>query len=404
MPKTQSKYQLIKISELTPYENNARTHSPEQIEAICNSIKEFGFINPVIIDENNMILVGHGRIEAAKVLGLTEAPYRRVENLTEDQKRAYILADNKLSDLGGWNEEILSQELGEIELDMSLFGFDNIEIGALDIDGNIEEDEIPEIKEDQEPKAKRGDIYKLGKNFLMCGDATSEDDIRALLSYNGGGNKIMLLTDPPYGISIVNAKSAKEEEVGGGGVTKFGKVGGGLIVDAKTYREVKGDDTTDTARLNYEIVKELTENQIIFGGNYFTDFLYPSSCWVVWDKEINGNFADAELAWTSFNKAVKLYKHLWNGMSREGSRDLEGKTRVHPTQKPVGMLSKVIQDFATAGEVILDCFGGSGSTLIACEHLGRSCFMLEYEPYYIDVIIERWENLTGKKAELIKEG
>ena len=186
MQKKENKYPFIKISELTPYENNARTHSNEQIEAICNSIREFGFINPVIIDENNMILVGHGRIEAAKVLGLDEAPYRRVENLTEDQKRAYILADNKLSDLGGWDEELLSQELGEIELDMSLFGFDNIEIGELDIEGDIEEDDIPEIKEDQDPKAKRGDIYKLGKHYLMCGDATSEDDIKALLSYNGG--------------------------------------------------------------------------------------------------------------------------------------------------------------------------------------------------------------------------
>ena len=403
MSKTENKYQFIKISELKPYENNARTHSNEQIEAICNSIKEFGFINPVIIDENNMILVGHGRIEAAKMLGMDEAPYRRIENLTEDQKRAYILADNKLSDLGGWDEDLLAQELGEISLDMSLFGFDNIDIGDIDINEDIEEDELPEIDEESEPRAKRGDIYKLGDHFLMCGDATSETDVKKLLSYNRGGSPVMCLTDPPYGISIVNGKEISEE-VGGGGVTKFGKVGGGLIVDAKTYREVKGDDTTDTARLNYEIVKELTDNQIIFGGNYFTDFLYPSSCWIVWDKEINGNFADAELAWTSFHKAVKLYKHLWNGMSREGSRDLEGKTRVHPTQKPVGMLSKIIQDFARAGEVILDCFGGSGSTLIACEHTGRSCFMIEYEPYYIDVIIERWENFTGKKAELIKEG
>ena len=187
MPKRDDNKQYIKISELTPYENNARTHSNEQIEAICNSIKEFGFINPVIIDENNMILVGHGRIEAAKVLGLDEAPYRRVTNLTEDQKRAYILADNKLSDLGGWDEDLLAQELGEIELDMSLFGFDNIELEDMDFKTeDIIEDEAPEINDEEEPTAKRGDIYKLGNHFLMCGDSTSEADVKKLLSYNGG--------------------------------------------------------------------------------------------------------------------------------------------------------------------------------------------------------------------------
>lgn len=187
MKNKEENYQFIKISELTPYENNARTHSNEQIEAICNSIREFGFINPVIIDENNMILVGHGRIEAAKVIGIEEAPYRRVENLTEDQKRAYILADNKLSDLGGWDEELLAQELENIDLDMSLFGFDDIDIGEIDIKENIEEDEIPEIDEEKEPKAKRGEIYKLGNHYLMCGDSTSEADVDKLLSYNGGG-------------------------------------------------------------------------------------------------------------------------------------------------------------------------------------------------------------------------
>lgn len=187
MQKKENKYPFIKISELTPYENNARTHSNEQIEAICNSIREFGFINPVIIDENNMILVGHGRIEAAKVLGLDEAPYRRIENLTEDQKRAYILADNKLSDLGGWDEGLLAQELGEIELDMSLFGFDNIDIGDIDINEDIEEDEVPKIDDKTPPKSKRGQIYKLGNHFLMCGDSTSETDVKELLSYNGGG-------------------------------------------------------------------------------------------------------------------------------------------------------------------------------------------------------------------------
>lgn len=389
MPKRDDNKQYIKISELTPYENNARTHSNEQIEAICNSIKEFGFINPVIIDENNMILVGHGRIEAAKVLGLDEAPYRRVTNLTEDQKRAYILADNKLSDLGGWDEDLLAQELGEIELDMSLFGFDNVELDEINITDDSELDEIPDGDFDDEPKAKRGDIYKLGNHFLMCGDATSETDIKALLSLNGNNTVDMCLTDAPYGISVVS---------------KDGKVGADFGIAKKgDYIEVKGDDTTDTAEKAYNIIKDYSKKQILFGGNYFIKFLPFSDSWIVWDKRcdtgIKNTFADGEMAWLSFHSPIRIYRQLWNGMIREGEHD----KRVHPTQKPVKMLSEILRDFTKEDETVLDCFGGSGSTLIACEQTGRSCYMIEYEPYYIDVIIQRWENLTGKKAELIKE-
>ena len=206
----------------------------------------------------------------------------------------------------------------------------------------------------------------------------------------------MLLTDPPYGISVVQGN-----QVGGGGATHFGKVGGGNIVQSSTYMAVKGDDTTETAEKSFIITKDITQNQIIFGGNYFTDFLFPSRCWIVWDKQNTGNFADAELAWTSFDRGVKLYHYMWNGLAREGSRAVEGIHRVHPTQKPVGMLANILKDFSKEGETVLDCFGGSGSTLIACEQTGRKCFMMEYEPHYIDVIIQRWEDLTGEKAVLL---
>ena len=143
---------------------------------------------------------------------------------------------------------------------------------------------------------------------------------------------------------------------------------------------------------------------MIFGGNYFTDFLSPSRCWVVWDKQNGeGSFADAELAWTSFDRVVKLYQFMWNGLIREGSRDVEGKTRVHPTQKPVGLMAKILSDFCSDGGLVLDCFGGSGSTLIACEQTGRKCYMMELDPHYVDVIIKRWENLTGGKAVLLND-
>lgn len=388
MQKKENKYPFIKISELTPYENNARTHSNEQIEAICNSIREFGFINPVIIDENNMILVGHGRIEAAKVLGLDEAPYRRVENLTEDQKRAYILADNKLSDLGGWDEELLSQELGEIELDMSLFGFDNIEIEELDIEGDIEEDDIPEIKEDQDPKAKRGDIYKLGKHYLMCGDATSEDDIKALLSYNGGGMVDMVFTDPPYGYNYQsNARKDKFDVIENDDkILNFfpllkNKVKGFVMV-CTTWKVL--DKWLPLFKKQFEL-----SNMIIWdkGGGGIGDLTHTFS-------------TDYEVILCANNGETikdKRIGSVWD-IGKDNANDY-----IHPTQKPVALAAQAIKHTTNKNNTVLDLFGGSGSTLIACEQMGRSCFMTELDPRYMDVIIERWENLTGKKAELIRE-
>lgn len=196
----------------------------------------------------------------------------------------------------------------------------------------------------------------------------------------------LLLTDPPYGISVVQNN----------------QVGGGKIAKTNEYAPIIGDETTETAQKNYEIVKYISNDQIIFGGNYFTDFLKPSRCWLVWDKQNTGNFADAELAWTSFEKGVKLYKFMWNGLCREGSREVEGKKRVHPTQKPVGLMANILQDFTKENDTVLDCFGGSGSTLIACEQTKRKCRTMELDPHYCDVIIKRWEQLTGQKAELIE--
>ena len=388
MPKNTDKYEMIDIAELHPYENNARTHSNEQLEAICNSIKEFGFINPVIIDENNMILVGHGRIEASKILGLTKAPFRRVTNLTDDQKRAYILADNRLSDLGGWDEELLAQELESISLDMTAFGFD---------DFNIDIDE-PEIDEDDfdvdgdfetDGKMSKGQLWKLGDHFLMCGDATSEADIKTLI---GGSEIDLVLTDAPYGINAVNDE---------GTVVAYGKK---HLAERGKYAKIIGDNTTETAKKSYEILSKICDNLILWGGNYFTEFLPFSDSWLIWDKRcdsgMRNNFADGEMAWCSFHTPVRIYHQLWNGMIREG----EHEKRVHPTQKPVRMLGDILKDFTKENDNVLDVFGGSGSTLIACDKLNRKCFMMELDEHYCEVIIQRWEQLTGKQAELVKEG
>lgn len=405
MSKTNNKYQFIKISELTPYENNARTHSNEQIEAICNSIKEFGFINPVIIDENNMILVGHGRIEAAKVLGIDEAPYRRIENLTEDQKRAYILADNKLSDLGGWDEDLLAQELGEIDLDMSLFGFDNIDIGDIDINEDIEEDEVPEINEDAEPKAKLGDIYKLGNHFLMCGDSTNEDNIKELMQ---GKKADLVFTSPPY-----NGNN---------------KLSDGDVFRNKANKKLYGDGYEDNLSsedyINFckkvlNICFENTEGFIFWNVNYNAnsrseyikqisdklDYLIEQIAWIKSSAiPLKGTMRRAwePIYLFSTNKKSPNYEEVVTNKWEISNTGVQYEN--HKACFPVELPARGISLIKPQTGIVLEPFGGSGSTLIACEQLGRSCYCMELDPKYIDVIIQRWENFTGRKAELIKEG
>lgn len=372
----------------------------EQIEQIKNSILQFGNNDPIAVwGDNNIIVEGHGRYTALQQLGYEEVECIRLDHLSEEERRAYTLAHNKLTMNTGWDMDVLTKELEqlqEMDFDLSLTGFDMDELDSL-----LETEEETEVTEDEyevelpeEPRAKLGDIYQLGKHRLMCGESTNKDDVAKLID----GKKIdLVLTDPPYGISIV-----KNNKVGGGGTLSFGKVGGGGWVESSNYIPIKGDDTTDTAKKFYHVCLELgIENYILFGGNYFTDFLVPKACWIVWDKENTGNFADVELAWTSFDKGAKLYKWLWNGLCRKGDRAIEGKSRVHPTQKPVGLIGEILKDFSDKNGLILDCFGGSGSTLIACEQLNRTCYMMEYEPRYVDVIIDRWETLTGEKAVLL---
>jgi DNA modification methylase len=391
------KVEYIPIDTLKPYDKNAKIHTKEQIEQIKQSIQEFGMNDPIgIWGKDNLIVEGHGRLMACKELGYKEVPVIRLDGLTDEQRRAYTLVHNQTTMNTGFDIDILNEELENIDLDMSDYGFD-IEIDDIEEGTEVKEDEAPEVK-DGEPKAKRGDIYQLGRHRLMCGDSTKAEDIDRLMD---GAKAKLLLTDPPYGVKIV--KGAKVV-----GDKPFGSTRGeakNAILKAREYAPIIGDDTTDTARINYEITKNYTDNQIIFGGNYFTDFLPPSRCWIIWDKEVpkESFFAQVEMAWCSKDGNAKIYKYLWSGLCREGDRKTELNARVHPTQKPVGMLADILKDFSEENDSILDCFGGSGSTLIACEQLNRKCYMMELDPHYVDVIIERWENFTGQKATLLNE-
>lgn len=377
---------VTKLKDIKPYDRNPRKND-NAVDAVAESIKQCSYIAPIIVDEDGVILAGHTRYKALKKLGYTECEIIVKAGLTEEQKRKYRILDNKTNELAEWDIDFLNIELDGLDFDGFDFGFDEDE----EEETEIVEDEAPGVDEESEPVAKLGDIWQLGRHRLMCGDSTDRKSVEMLMD----GNKAdMVFTDPPYGIDVVANNTI-------GGDKPFGSVGGNNIVKANTYMAIKGDETTETARLNYEIIKDLSDNQIIFGGNYFTEFLPPKACWCVWDKENTGNFADVEMAWTSFDKGAKLYRWLWNGLCRKGERSVEGKSRVHPTQKPVGLIAEILKDFTEENDIILDCFGGSGSTLIACEQIDRVCYMIEYEPHYIDVIINRWENFTGEKAALV---
>lgn len=390
--------------QLKPYEKNTRKHSPTDIEQIKASIEADGFNDPIgIWSDDNIIIEGHGRQIAALEMGLKSVPCIRLDHLTDTQRRDYAIRHNRTAELSEWDFSTLEEEIARLQIegvDLSGLGFDLPEADE-DSEQEQEEDETPEVPE--QPKSTTGAVYQLGEHRLMCGDSTNREHVETLLN---GEKAELLLTDPPYGINVVEGKAGERHKLGGdkpltmkGVVHRNGR--NRIIQEAKEYYPVIGDNTTETARKNYEIAKDYSKNQIIFGGNYFTDFLNPSRCWVVWDKQNTGSFADVELAWTSYNKGAKIYHFMWNGICRQGDRNVEGKTRVHPTQKPVGMLQQILEDFSSEGDLILDCFGGSGSTLIACEQTRRKCYMMELDPRYVDIIIERWENLTGEKAVLL---
>ena len=398
------KLEHLPLERLIPYANNSRTHSDEQVAQIAASIREFGFTNPVLVDDEGGIVAGHGRVMAARQIGMTAVPTINVGWLSEQQRRAYVIADNQLAMNAGWDESVLAQEvawLQDHQFNTDLLGFNAdfldgllAEEAATDV-GMTDQDDAPSLQDD--PVTRLGDVWVMGKHRLMCGDSTSIDSV---LNLTQGVGIDMVFTDPPYGVSIVNTKAPSKS---GGAVVKFGKVGGVGVVDAKDYAEIIGDETTDTAREFYNTCLACGfENFIIWGGNYFSDFLPPSPCWVVWDKQNSGNFAEVELAWCSSRKAAKLYTFTWNGMSRQGNRKDELTTRVHPTQKPVGLFESIFFDFAF--NTCYDGFLGSGSTLIACEKVGRTCYGMELSENYCDVIVRRWQAFTGKRAVLESTG
>ena len=380
-----TRIQWRSIDDVHPYPNNPRNND-DAVEYVANSIREFGWQQPIVVDTDGTIIAGHTRLKAAKLLGMETVPVVVADNLTPAQVNAYRLADNKVAEAATWDMEALAVELEglEVDFDMTMFDFDASEFDFGGFGGeptDIVEDEAPE---NAPSIVQKGDVWQLGRHRLMCGDSTDPAVVDRLMD---GVKADLVMTDAPYGINAVGDNG----EVGANfGVAQKGK-----------YAKIIADDTTETAQQAYDILSQLCDKLILWGGNYFLDFLPSSDGWLIWDKRgesgIRNTFADGEMAWCSFHTPVRIYHQLWNGMIREG----EHEKRVHPTQKPIKMLSEILQDFSKENEVILDVFGGSGSTLIACEQLSRTCYMMELDPHYCDVIIERWQNLTGETAVLV---
>lgn len=417
------KVQYRSIEELTPYANNARTHSRRQIKQIAKSIERFGFTNPVLISDDASIIAGHGRVRAAELLGMGQVPTLLLSHLDGAERRAYILADNKLALNAGWDEEILAIELQgliDLEFDVAFTGFELAEIDlALSFagkkaGGSDEADEVPEV-EAGNPITKRGDLWVLGNHRLLCGDAQNKTDIDRLVV---AGKVDLIFTDPPYNVEIdgnvCGKGSIKHKEFAfASGEMSTSEFTQFLTTTLSNAASVSKDGAIAYVCMDWRHMREVMD-----AGDVAFDEL-KNLC--VWNKT-NGGMGSF---YRSKHELVFVYKkgtaphtnsfglgdtgryrtNVWDyagisSMSATRGDELE----MHPTVKPVAMIEDAIKDCSRRRDIVLDIFAGSGSTLIAAQRTGRHARILEYEPIYCDTIIKRWQKLTGNKAVLEQSG
>ena len=399
---------LVQVDKLIPYANNSRTHSDAQIDQIAASINEWGFTNPVLVDESNTIIAGHGRLLAARKLGIKEVPCIIAEGWTDAQKKAYVIADNKLALNAGWDNELLSLELNALDgmdFDLSLIGFDDAELASMidmQNEGLTDEDAVPEVPE--EPISKLGDIYILGNHRLMCGDSTDAASVALLMD---GQKADMVFTSPPY-----NANT---------------KAGQGDIFNKKKSVKLYGEGYQDN-RASSEYIKfastvlsicfDFTDGFIFWNVSYnanarheYVAQIYSKIEYLVeqicWKKSSTIPFKGMLMRdWEpifvfSTNKQNLNVKSVTSNFWEISNTGAQNDT--HKACYPVALPERGIGLVNSNSGVVLDPFGGSGSTLIACEKTNRKCFMMELDPHYIDVIVKRWEEYTGQKAERITD-
>lgn len=386
--------QEVAIAVLKPYERNAKQHGADQIDKLIKSIEEFGFLTPCLIDRDHNIIAGHGRVMAARKMGMQTVPCVYIEGLSDAQRKAYILADNRLGELGEWDMDLVMEELtalDDMDFDVTVTGFDLPDLTEAD---EVVEDDY---SEDVETRCKLGDLWQLGDHRLICGDST---DVNVIDSLMDGQKADVVYTDPPYGMDLDTDYSDMKSRMFKGGMS-------GNRYDAGNVDEFTPDMINSIFALN-------APETFIFGADYFAELIPDRNdgSWIVWDKRANGNDDIAEdyssdkmygscfeLCWSKTKHKRDIARVKWAGVF--GTEQEFDHKRHHPTQKPVKLSAWFISRYSKDGDNIVDLFGGSGSALLACEQLGRKCYMAELDPHYCDVIINRWEQLTGREAVLI---
>jgi len=392
---TTERFEKVAVDRLVPYARNARTHSKEQILQLRASLREFGFVNPILVDADMNIIAGHGRIMAAKAEGMTEVPCVFVEHLTEAQKRAYILADNRLALSAGWDEELLALEFGELQdlgFDLQLTGFDPGEIEKLfHTSEEVQEDDF-DLSKALEAAAfvRRGDVWTLGRHRLVCGDATSAADVALLMD---GRRANLVLTDPPYGVSFQSADglkiqndSLKAEEFAKFLLDAFTNMAGALESGGSAY-VFHADTEGLTFRRAFAEAGFHLSGVCVWAKDSFVMGRSPYQ----WQHEpiLFGWLKNGRHKWY----AGRAEKTVWNFAKPKKNAD-------HPTSKPLDLLAYPIQNSSQANGIVLDTFGGSGSTLIACEQTDRICFMMELDEKYASVILRRYAEYRGSGADI----
>jgi DNA modification methylase len=397
----------LSIDALIPYARNARTHSQEQVAQVAASIREFGFTNPVLIDATGGIIAGHGRVLAARQLGLTEVPCIRLSYLTEAQKRAYIIADNKLALNAGWDDELLAlemKELGDMDFDLVLTGFGTDEIdqllASLDAtpEGETDGDDVPELQ--AEAISKPGDVWLLGKHRLMCGSSTVATDVEKLL---GGGVPHLMVTDPPYGVNY-DANWRNNRHRADGTPISGSAVGKVLNDDIADWREAWALFPGEVAYVWHAGVRsnEVADSLIACDFKIYAQIIWAKSNFVIGRGHYH---VKHEPCWYAVKKGATGH---WNGDRKQSTvweiaKPQKSETG-HSTQKPIECMRRPIENNSNPGDVIYEPFSGSGTTIIAAEQTGRRCYAMELFPNYVDVAVRRWQQFTGKLATLEATG
>lgn len=418
------------LADLTPYENNPR-HNEAAIEAVAASIREFGFKVPIVIDREGVIVAGHTRVAAAHRLGLETVPAIIADDLTEEQIRAFRLADNRTAELAGWDEDLLAQELEAIaDIDMTQFGFDFPEE-----EGEIQEDDFDPEEIPEEATSKLGEIYALGNHRLMVGDSTKAEDVKALMA---GEKADLFLTDPPYNVALGQHMRPSELRV-------LHRRTDGLVIENDEFKDDADfvEFLRKAFRNGLDSIRDGAAFYIWFASNQGANFLHGAEkagmtirqhlvwvkhifamgrqdyqwrhepCLYGWKDGAAHYFTDDRTISTVFDEtpdfdrmkkedAIALLKEIYK-TTTVLYENKPSRSELHPTMKPIGLFAKLIRNSTKAGDKILDLFGGSGTTIMAAEQLNRTAYAMEYDPHYADVIIKRWEEYTGRKAERIRD-